>query len=130
LNAFIAEGIREAEKGKPRATGGRKANGTRHGVGRATANTQYKICNKGNTKCTGGSTNDNTPLVQSSYSGSSSQQWSFQSLSNQLGTYEVSPASKTASTIWPASGSTNDGAAVQAITYSSPDTQKWHITPL
>jgi hypothetical protein len=75
LNAFIAEGIREAEKGKHRATGGRKANGTRHGVGRATANTQYKICNKGNTKCTGGSTNDGAAVQAITYSSPDTQKW-------------------------------------------------------
>ena len=71
-----------------------------------------------------------TGLVQSAYSGTAIQQWSFQSLADQLGIYEVSPASKTASTIWPASGGSTDGLAVQAITYNTNDSQKWFITPL
>jgi hypothetical protein len=79
---------------------------------------------------TGGSMNDNTPLVQASYSGTATQQWNFQSLGDQLGTYEMSPASKLTSTIWPAVGSMNDGAAIQAITYNTNDSQKWYITPL
>ncbi len=79
---------------------------------------------------TGGSTNDNTALIQSAYSGAASQQWSFQSLGDQLGSYEISPPAKTASTIWPASGVATDGAAIQAITFNTNDAQKWYISPL
>jgi Ricin-type beta-trefoil lectin domain-like len=143
-------------------------------------NTQYKICNKQNTKClevagssksasaaiqqrtysaasnqkwtitqisskkykvvnvnsglaldlNGSSTSDNTALIQSKYSGTATQLWSFQSLGDQLGSYEVSPSGKTASTIWPALGVMTDGAAVQAITYNTNDSQKWYISPL
>ena len=75
-------------------------------------------------------TADGAAMIQQSYSGTATQLWSFQSLGDQLGSYEISPSGKLASTIWPAAGNTLDGAPVAAITYNTSDIMKWQITPL
>jgi hypothetical protein len=94
---------------------------------------KYKVVNVNSGKTldlTGGTTSDGTTLIQSSYSGAGSQLWSFQSVPSQPGSYEISPASKLPSSIWPAAGNTLDGAGVAAVTYSTADIQKWYIVPV
>jgi hypothetical protein len=94
---------------------------------------KYKVVNVNSGKAldlTGGATADGTTLVQSTYSGAASQLWSFQSVASQPGNYEVSPAAKLPSSIWPAAGNTLDGAGVAAVTYSGADIHKWFIVPI
>jgi hypothetical protein len=49
---------------------------------------------------------------------------------NQPGVYEVGPASKTTSSLYPAAGNTLDGAGTAVITYNTADIQKWSIEPI
>ena len=81
---------------------------------------QFRRCvtqlhNRQNSRCLG-------VVSSSKTAGAAIEQRAFASGAN--------PASKTASTIWPAAGSMNDGALVQAITYNTNDSQKWYISPL
>ena len=94
---------------------------------------KYKVVNVASGKAldlNGGSTNDNTALVQNSYSGASSQQWSMLSLSDQAGNYAISPAAESWWSIAPVLGGSADGLSILASGFSTTDSQKWQITPL
>jgi len=91
---------------------------------------QYKVLSVASGKAlavAGKLTLDKTPVVQTSFVGSTAQLWSFTSMANSTGYHAISPVFNTKSVV--AASSTSEGAAVQQLTWSaSATTMQWTIS--
>jgi len=94
------------------------------------ANTQYKICNKGNGLClsvSGASTATNAAIIQSSYTASNSQKWTITQIAPKQ--YKIiNVNSGLALDIY--GGHTTDGTAAIQYTYKGSANQLWSFTSL
>jgi len=70
-----------------------------------------------------------TAVIQNPYTGSSTQMWSFTSLSDQPGFYEITPTANAWAALTPWGSLYSDGTPIQEWAYLTADFQKWTILP-